>query len=88
MPWYVAWAPTPWNGRLGCIYSPQHKTSRWRKSDASLQHTGQSGAPCPVRLAVGLTPQVTVGAVGFPHRTVRTPQRTVRWSSFHSATWN
>jgi hypothetical protein len=23
MPWYVAWAPTPWNGRLGGIYRPQ-----------------------------------------------------------------
>jgi hypothetical protein len=22
MPWYVSWAPTHGNGRLGCIYSP------------------------------------------------------------------
>jgi hypothetical protein len=31
MPWYVAWAPTPWNGRLGGIYRPQHNSSSWRK---------------------------------------------------------
>jgi hypothetical protein len=71
MPWYVAWAPTPWNGRLGCIYSPQHKTSRWRKVVALC---GTPDSPmvrrtvrclCPVRLAVDLTPQLTVGAAGF-----------------------
>jgi hypothetical protein len=34
-----------------------HRTVRWC--------IGQSGAPCLVRLAVGLTPQVTVGAQAF-----------------------
>ena len=39
--------------------------------------TGQSGAPCPVRLAVELTPQVTVGTASFytdsPHVTPDSP---------------
>jgi hypothetical protein len=71
MPWYVAWAPTPWNGRLGCIYSPQYKTSRWRKVVLSVAHrtvrwcTGQCTVHCPVRLAVGLTLQPTDGAHAF-----------------------
>jgi hypothetical protein len=34
MPWYVAWALTLENGQLGCIYSPQHNSSRWRKAAA------------------------------------------------------
>jgi hypothetical protein len=70
----------------GCIYSPQHKYSRWRKAaafcgtpDSSVvhrtAHCSLSGAPsrCPE--------QVIVGAAGFPHRTVRSSHRTVRWSS-------
>jgi hypothetical protein len=71
MPWYVSWAPTPWNGRLGCIYSPQHKSSRWRKVVLSAAHqtvwwsTGQCIVHCPVRLAVGLTLQPTVGTHAF-----------------------
>jgi hypothetical protein len=51
----------------GCIYSPQHKTSRWRKV-AAFCSTPDSlvGSPdSPVCLAVGLTPQVTVGAQAF-----------------------
>jgi hypothetical protein len=56
---------------LGCIYSPQHKTSRWRKVVLSVAHrtvrwcTGQCTFHCSVRLAVGLTPQATVGAQAF-----------------------
>jgi hypothetical protein len=65
----------------GCIYNPQHKYSRWRKAAASLRHTGQRTVACPVRLAVALLEQVTIGAAGFPHRTVRSSHRTVRWSS-------
>jgi hypothetical protein len=34
MPWYVAWDLTHENGWLGCIYSPQHNCSRWRKAVA------------------------------------------------------
>jgi hypothetical protein len=56
-----------WSG----IYRPQHKTRHWRKA-AALYGTPDSPVvhqtvrcPCPVCLAVGLTPQVTVGAVGF-----------------------
>jgi hypothetical protein len=44
----------------GCIYSPQYKTSSWRKV-AALCGTPDS----LVRLAIGLTPQVTVGAQAF-----------------------
>jgi hypothetical protein len=48
-----------WDG----IYRPQHKTSRWRKAAALC---GTPDRPdCPVRLAVGVTPQVTVGAASF-----------------------
>jgi hypothetical protein len=71
MPWYVAWAPTPWNGRLGCIYSPQHKTSCWRKVVLSAAPqtvrwcTGRCTFRCSVRLAVDLTPQATVGTQAF-----------------------
>jgi hypothetical protein len=71
MPWYVAWAPTPWDGRLGCIYSPQHKTSRWRKVVLSAAHrtvwwcTRQCTVQCLVRLSVDLTVQTTVGAQAF-----------------------
>jgi hypothetical protein len=53
MLWYVSWAPTLGNGWLGCIYSPQHKTSSWRKDVLSAahrtMHCSLSGAPsrCP-----------------------------------------
>jgi hypothetical protein len=55
----------------GCIYSPQHKTSRWRKVVLFAIHqtvwwcTGQCTVDCAVRLAVGLTLQPTVGAQDF-----------------------
>jgi hypothetical protein len=86
--WYVAWAPTPSNGRLGQVFigpnsklaigemlqfSAAHRTVRWC--------TGQHTVACPVRLAVALSEQVTVGAAGFSHRTVRCSHRTVQWSS-------
>jgi hypothetical protein len=55
----------------GGIYRPQYKPSHWRKA-AALCSTSDSPVvhrtvrcPCPVRLDVGLTPQVTVGAAGF-----------------------
>jgi hypothetical protein len=65
MHWYVSWAPTHGNGRLGCIYSSQHKSRRWRKDAAFCGHIGQRTVPCHVRLAVTLSEQVTVGAAGF-----------------------
>ena len=55
----------------GCIYSPQHKTSHWRKAMLSAAHrtvqwcTGQCIVHCPVRLAIGMTPQATVSAQDF-----------------------
>jgi hypothetical protein len=48
----------------GGIYRPQHKTSSWRKA-AALCGTPDSPVPCPVRLATGPTPQVTIGAQAF-----------------------
>jgi hypothetical protein len=54
-----------------CIYSPQHKTSRWRKVVLSAAHrtilwcTGQCTVHCPVHLAVGLTMQPIVGVHTF-----------------------
>jgi hypothetical protein len=44
MPWYVAWAPTPPNGRLGGIYSLPHTSSRWRESNSFLL-TGTPNSP-------------------------------------------
>jgi hypothetical protein len=52
----------------GCIYSPQHKISHWRKAVLSAAHrtvwwcTGQYTVHCLVRLVVGMTLQPTVGA--------------------------
>jgi hypothetical protein len=48
--------------------------------------TGQRTVACPVRLVVALSEQVTVGAAGFPHRTVRwsslrVPPGTSRWAA-------
>jgi hypothetical protein len=76
------------------IYRPQLQNSRWRKAvvlcvtpDSLVVHrtvwwcTRQRTVACPVRLAVALSEQVTVGAAGFSHLTVRCSHRTVRWSS-------
>jgi hypothetical protein len=63
------------------LLSAAHRTVRWC--------TGQRTLACPVRLAVALlgtlSEQVTVGATGFPHRTVRwsslrVPPGTSRWA--------
>jgi hypothetical protein len=88
MPWYVAWAPRPSNGRLGEVYiGPNSKIAVGEKLLFSAAHqavrwcTGQCTIACPVRLAVALSEQVTVGAAGFSHRTVRCSHQTVRWSS-------
>jgi len=85
----------------GCIYSPQTNCSRWRKAAAlcgtpdspvvhRTAHCSMSGAPscCPVWL---LSEQVTVGAAGFPHRTVRcaslrVPPGTSRWAAVPKCT--
>jgi hypothetical protein len=71
----------------GCIYSPNTNIVVGEKLLLSVSHrivrwcTGQRTVACPVRLAVALSEQVTVGAACFSHRTVRSSHRTVRWSS-------
>jgi hypothetical protein len=72
MPWYVAWAPTPSNGRLGVVYiGPNSKIAVGEKLLLSAAHrtvrwcTGQRTVHSPVRLAVALPEQVTIGAAGF-----------------------
>jgi hypothetical protein len=77
----------------GCIYSPQYKTSHWRKAvafcgtpDSPVVGTGQSGAPirCPlavgsIKWPLGCQPDGPVS-----HRTVRAsstmPPGTSRWA--------
>jgi hypothetical protein len=72
--WGVFIAPNT-NRAVGkkLLLSAANRTVRWC--------TGQRIVACPVRLVVALSEQVTVGAAGFPHRTVRSSYRTVRWSS-------
>jgi hypothetical protein len=93
MPWYVAWAPTPSNGRLGEVYiGPNSKIAVGEKLQFFAAHrtvrwcTGQRTVACPVRLVVALSEQVTVGAAVFSHRTVRwsslrVPPGTSRWAT-------
>jgi hypothetical protein len=95
MLWYVAWAPTHSNGQLGEVYigpnsilavgeklqfSAAHRTVRWC--------IGQRTVACPVRLAVVLSEQVTVGAAGFStlDSLVLTPDSPMVFSP--GATWN
>jgi hypothetical protein len=56
MSWYVSWAPTLGNGWLGCIYSPQHKTSHWRKvvafCGAPDSPVGSPDSPVPLSSAL------------------------------------
>jgi hypothetical protein len=94
MSWYAAWAPTPSNGRLGQVFiGPNSKLAVGEKQQLSAAHrtvrwcTGQRRTVrcAPVRLAVALSEQVTVGAAGFSHRTVRwsflrVPPGTSRWA--------
>jgi hypothetical protein len=95
MPWYVAWTPTPSNGWLGEVYiGPNSKIAIGEKLQFSAAHrtvwccTGQRTVACPVRLAVALSEQVTVGATGFStlDSLVLTPDSPVVFSP--SATWN
>jgi hypothetical protein len=53
MPWYVAWAPTPSNGRLGDVFiGPNSILAVGEKLQLSVAHRTVQ-CPCPVRLAVG-----------------------------------
>jgi hypothetical protein len=88
MPWYVAWAPTPSNGRLGVVYiGPNSKIAVGEKLQFCVAHrtvrwcTGQRTVSCPVRLAVALSEQVTVGVAGFSTLDSLVLTRTVQWSS-------
>jgi hypothetical protein len=46
MPWYVAWAPTPSNGRLGEVYiGPNSKIAVGEKLQFSAAHGQSDGAP-------------------------------------------
>jgi hypothetical protein len=71
----------------GCIYSPQHNSSRWRKAAALC---GTPDSPVVHRTAYCLlsgAPSRCSDRAGdrwrrrLSHRTVRTSHRTVRWSS-------
>ena len=95
MPWYVAWAPTPSNGWLGEVYiGPNSKIVVGEKLQFSAAHrtvrwcTGQRTVACPVRLAVALSEQVTVGTAGIstPDSLVLTPDSPMVFSP--GATWN
>jgi hypothetical protein len=59
MPWYVAWSPTPSNGRLGGIYSLPHTSSRWTESNSFLS-TGTPDKHCSVSDALPRQPIVEV----------------------------
>jgi hypothetical protein len=61
--WGVFIAPNT-NRAVGekLLLSVSHRTVRWC--------TGQRTVACPVRLAVALSEQVTVGTACFPHRIV------------------
>jgi hypothetical protein len=94
MPWYIAWAPTPWNDQLGDIYRPQLNSSRWTKAAALC---GTSDSP-----VVHWTVHCSLSGASnrwfdtandrwrasFLHRTLRISHWIVWWSSLHSATWN
>jgi hypothetical protein len=60
------------------LLSVSHRTVRWC--------AGQRTVAFPVRLVVALSEQVTVGAAGFPHRTVQwsslwVPPGTSHWAA-------
>jgi hypothetical protein len=84
MPWYVSWAPTLRNGRLGVFIAPNTKTSRWRKVVLSAAHR-------IVHCSLSCAPSRWSNTAGdrwrasFLHRTLRTSRRTVQWSSLHTS---
>jgi hypothetical protein len=64
MPWYVSWAPTPPNGRLGGIYSLPHNYSRWIEVAAfcwRAHRTVQCTSNIHYSLSEALPRQPTVG---------------------------
>ena len=84
--WYVAWAPTPSNGRLGEVYiGPNSKIAVGEKLQFSAAHrtvrrcTGQRTIACPVRLAVACPTPVRAGDRW--RRRLRVPPGTSRWAA-------
>jgi hypothetical protein len=59
MPWYVAWAPMPPNGRLWGIYSLPHNSSRWKESSSFLS-TDAPDKHCSLSDALPRQPTVEV----------------------------
>ena len=54
MPWYVSWALTPPNDRLGAIYSLPHTSSCWTESSNFLS-TGTPDSPVRTRHTCSLS---------------------------------
>jgi hypothetical protein len=89
MPWYICLLGShAWKWPVGGVFiAPSTNRSVGEKLLLSAAHrtvqwcTGQRTVACPVRLAIALSEQVTVGAAGFPHRTVWSSHQTVWWSS-------
>jgi hypothetical protein len=49
MPWYVAWAPTHWNGQLGVFTAFPHNYSHWTEAAAFCRRAHRkSTVHCPV----------------------------------------
>jgi hypothetical protein len=53
MSWYVAWTPTPSNGRLGDVFIGPNSIIAIRGKTTASAATGQSGALSGAQLAVG-----------------------------------
>jgi hypothetical protein len=88
MPWYVAWAPTPSNGRLGEVYiGPNSKIAVGEKlqffAAHRTTHCSVSGAPsrCPIRAGDRWRHRLSTS-----DNPVLTPDSPVVFSP--SATWN
>jgi hypothetical protein len=66
MSWYVAWAPTPWNGRLGVFIASPTIIAVGQKQQLSVDgRTGQSGAhrTCTVHCLVPCHVSQPLGSV-------------------------
>jgi hypothetical protein len=82
MPCYVAWAPTPWNGRLGVFIASPHNYSRWTEAIALCwwahwtvrctpdMHCSLSGA-LPRQPTFGVCSSRPLPRLSSAHRTVR-----------------
>jgi hypothetical protein len=93
MPWYVAWDPTPSNGRLSDVYIDPNSiiavggkvVALYGTPDSPVVGTGQSGALSGAPLAVGSVSRPLALSVFAPdspmsHRTVRALLRSATWN--------